>query len=97
MPPSSPYYRSTDIYGSQAAADRKEEMNDLEPFWIFENEEEENYAIERHIPCYPMSRESSHLRATEKIKITGSLQNGFWAGQTGGFSWFYWRESFWLL
>jgi hypothetical protein len=50
----------------QAAADRKEEMNDLEPFWIFENEEGKNYAIERHIPCYPMSRESSHLDQLKK-------------------------------
>ena len=41
-------------------------MNDLEPFWIFENEEGKNYAIERHIPYYPMSRESSHLDQLKK-------------------------------
>lgn len=50
----------------QAVEDRKEGMNDLEPFWIFENEEGKNYAIERHIPCYPMSRESSHLVQLKK-------------------------------
>jgi hypothetical protein len=38
----------------------------IEPFWIFENEEGKNYAIERHIPCYPMSRESSHLDQLKK-------------------------------
>ncbi|TDX42253.1 hypothetical protein C7954_1236 [Halanaerobium congolense] len=41
-------------------------MNDLEPSWIFENEEGKNYAIERHIPYYPMSRASSHLDQLKK-------------------------------
>ena len=50
----------------QAVADRSSEMNDLEPFWIFENSQGENYAIERHIPCYPMSRDSNNLKQLKK-------------------------------
>jgi hypothetical protein len=50
----------------QAVDDRSREMNDLEPFWIFENNQGENYAIERHIPCYPMSRDSNNLKQLKK-------------------------------
>lgn len=50
----------------QAVKDRKKEMNDLEPFWILENDQGENYAIERHIPCYPMSRDSNNLKQLKK-------------------------------
>lgn len=42
---------------------RSSEMNDLEPFWIFENDQAEklNYNIERQIPKYPMSREITKI------------------------------------
>ena len=53
----------------KAKYDRNSEMNDLEPFWIFENdstESDDNHLIERHIPCYPMSRESMKLDQLKK-------------------------------
>jgi len=52
----------------KAAAERNTEMNDLEPYWIFENDQDEknNYNIERHIPKYPMSRESAQIDNLKK-------------------------------
>jgi len=48
--------------------DREDSSNDLEPFWIFENNEgnEENYKIERHIPHYPLSREKINIEKLRK-------------------------------
>jgi hypothetical protein len=54
------------IIFNQAVDDRNKDMNDLEPFWIFENNQGDNYAIERHIPFYPMSRESNNLEQLKK-------------------------------
>ena len=41
-------------------------MNDMEPFWIFENDEGKNHTLERHIPYYPMSKESINLEQLKK-------------------------------
>lgn len=50
----------------QAVEDRNSNMNDLEPFWVFENSQGDNYSIERNIPFYPMSKESYNLEQLKK-------------------------------
>jgi hypothetical protein len=55
-----------DFLFSKAVDERECKMNDMEPFWIFENDEGINHTIERHIPYYPMSKESINLEQLKK-------------------------------
>jgi len=53
-----------DILFSKAIQDREDGLNDLNPFWIYETKE--GYKVERHVPCYPLSREEYKLSALKR-------------------------------